>query len=505
MVSYVTASGSKGPGPVAFLAPTLFVLAFVTSLVLEFWLQRGDPLWLDEAWTMGISGPAPWIDFFHQVYGDVNAPLYYLLMYLWQGVFGQSDLAMRAPSLIFAVATPLVIAIVPVDGLSRGQRLTWASLAALWFPALCSAQEARSYAMLLFISTLQTLAFIRLIQAPTTRRALLWASFAALTILTHYDAIFLGAVQGVIYLVAHRMRAVRTWPAGLAFVPAFGWLLYHLPRIVQFARPDIAWYSVLDLDDLTDDLLQLMGKWQCWVLLAVALLAAALRVIDWLRRTQPRQTPPAPTAPLWLAVLAALLSAAALIAIGLVRPSFAPRYLMPDGPGVLLGIVLLIAWIAGRRAAWALGLAVIGVAVAVTHEMAAGERMIPKNFNYEWASRRLEKVHPQRLVFLWDHPAGPIYHPDELAAAGDAFFRRDGVKLTVDGVILKPGEDPNRRLLAGAAPPRSVIIWIYDVGVHDTAASDFPPRITALDPTWTCRQSGRGRAVLACWRKRDAS
>jgi hypothetical protein len=483
----------------------LFALAFITSLVLEFWLQRGEPLWLDEAWTIGIAGPAPWIDFFHLVYGDVNAPLYYVLMYLWQGVFGQSDLAMRAPSLIFAVATPLVIAFTPVDGLSRSQRLTWASLMALWFPALCAAQEARSYAMLLFLSTCQTLAFIRLIQTPTLRRASVWASFAALTILTHYDAIFLGAVQGLIYLVMHRLRAVRTWPAALAFVPAFGWLLYHLPRIAQFARPDIAWYGVLDLDDLTDDLLQLMGEWQCWVFLAVGLGAVALRLIDWRRRKpQPRDVAALSAAPSWLAVLAALLSASALIVIGLLRPSFAPRYLMPDGPGVLLGIVLLIAWIAGRRAVWALGVLVIGVGVAVSHEMAIGERMIPKGFNYERASRWLEKVHPQRLVFLWDHPASVLYHPEELAAAGDAFFRRDGVKLNVDAVILKPGEDPNRRLLAGAAPPHSVILWVYDVGVHDTAAADLPPNITALDPAWTCHRNGRDRAVVACWRKSDA-
>jgi hypothetical protein len=509
MGSNAIRSGSESPSLAhrlsAPLAPVLFALAFITALVLELWLQRGEPLWLDEAWTVGIAGPAPWIDFFHQVYGDVNAPLYYLLMYLWQGVFGQSDLAMRAPSLIFAIATPLVLAFTPVDGLSRSQRLTWASMVALWFPALCAAQEARSYAMLLFLSACQTLAFIRLLQAPSTGRATLWASFAALTLLTHYDAIFLGAVQGLIYLAVHRLRAVRTWPAALAFVPAFGWLLYHLPRIAQFARPDIAWYSVLDLDDLTDDLLQLMGKWQCWVLLAVGLLAVALRVIDLLRRKpRPPHVATLATAPVWFAALAALLSAAVLIVIGLLRPSFAPRYLMPDGPGVLLGIVLLIAWIAGRRAAWALGVLVIGVGVSVSHEMAIGQRMIPKGFNYEHASQALEKVHPQRLVFLWDHPAGALYRPEELAAAGDAFFRRDGVKLKVDAVILKPGEDPNRRLLAGAAPPHSVILWVYDVGVHDTAAADFPPRITALDPAWTCHRNGRDRAVVACWRKSDA-
>jgi hypothetical protein len=506
MVSYVSGSGSRGAGFSALLAPILFALAFITALVLEFWLQRGEPLWLDEAWTIGIAGPASWIDFFHQVYWDVNAPLYYLVMYLWQGVFGQSDLAMRAPSLIVAVATPLVLALSRVEGLGHTERLTWASVTALWFPALCYAQEARSYALLLFISTLQTLAFIRLLQAPNTGRATVWAAFGALAILTHYDAIFLGAVQGLIYLAAHRLRAVRTWPAALAFVPAFGWLLYHLPRIVQFARPDIAWYSVLDIDDLTDDLLHLMGERQCWVLLAVGLLAVGLRFVPLFRsETGRRDALSNSVAPVWLAALAAVISATALIVIGFLRPSFAPRYLTPDGPGVLLGIVILIAGIAGRRAAWALGVLVIALGVAVGAQMAMGERMAPRGYNYERASQLLEKVHPKHLVFLWDHPVDPIEHPEQLAAAGDAFFRRDGVKLTVDPVILKPGEDPNRRLLAGAAQPHSVILWVYDVAVHGTAAADFPPEITTLDPAWTCRHGGGDRfGILACWRKSAA-
>jgi hypothetical protein len=153
-----------------------------------------------------------------------------------------------------------------------------------------------------------------------------------------------------------------------------------------------------------------------------------------------------------------------------------------------------------------LSLLVIGLTLAASRQLEQGERMVPRAYNYERASQILERVHPKHLVFLWDHPVDPIEHPEQLAAAGDAFFRRDGVKLTVDPVILKPGEDPNRRLLAGAAPPHSVILWVYDVAVHDTAAADFPPEITTLDPAWTCRNTGGERfGVLACWRTSDAA
>jgi hypothetical protein len=467
----------------------------------EIWLERGEPLWLDEAWTVGIAAPMRWIDFFHQVYWDVNAPLYYLLMHLWQAVFGQSDLAMHAPSLIFAVVTPLAILAGRDLGLTHAEKLSWAALSAVWFPVLCYAQEARCYALLFFFSTLQAIAFLRLLRSPSTARALVWATFGALAILTHYDALFIGAIQGLIYLGVHRAKAVRTWPAALAFVPAFAWLGYHAPRIAEFARPDIAWYSPIDFDDLPDILTALPGgDRQCWVLLGGAILALGLRFIPWL----PRRRDPFPGWAPWLTTFAALLSAAVLVAIGFFRPSFAPRYLTPDGPGLILGLVLVGRLLAGRRTSLALCVFCLAFALAGLREIAVGERMAPKGYNYERASQILEKVHPQHVVFLWDHPVDPIEHPEQLDAAGGAFFRRDGLHVTVDPVILKPGEDPNKRLLTGATGPHSVILWVYDIDVHGTAAVMFPPRITELDPRWTCRHTRGGRAVVACWRKDEA-
>ncbi|MHB8286943.1 MAG: hypothetical protein ACYDD1_20015, partial [Caulobacteraceae bacterium] len=77
----------------------LMALSVAVALFLELWFE-GEPLWLDEAWTIAIAGQGRWADFFHQVYWDVNAPLYYLIIHLWQGVFGLSDLSLRIPSLI---------------------------------------------------------------------------------------------------------------------------------------------------------------------------------------------------------------------------------------------------------------------------------------------------------------------------------------------------------------------------------------------------------------------
>lgn len=475
----------------------LFGLAYAAALWLEWVVERGDPLWLDEAWTVAIAGQHRWIDFFHQVYWDVNAPLYYLLMHLWTAVAGQSDLAWRLPSLVLATVTPLAVAVRPVEGLPDADRLAWAATLALWFPAISFAQEARCYALLLFLSALQTLAFIRLLAAPSTGRAALWASLGALAILTHYDAVIAGGVQGLLYLALHRGRAVRTWPAALAFIPAFAWFAYHLPRIAAFARPDIAWYAPLGFGDLTKVAGFVAGTpSQLWALAFVASWAILLRVA-W----PPKDAPEPPAAAPWLAVLAALIAAAALVAIGFFRPSFAYRYLTPEAPGLLLGVVLVARLLVGRRIGAAFAGVIAAYLVVSGGAVVHGLRMAPHRYNYEVASEVLERAHPSRLVFLWDHPVDPILHPEQLQAAGGAFFRRDGDPIPVDAVVLKPGEDPNRRLLDEAAPPGSAILWVYDPWVHGTAAREHPPAVGKLDPAWSCREFGRGRwGIYACSR-----
>ena len=482
------------------------------AAALEFGLEGRDPFWLDESWTGGIIAQPSWGAAFHQIYADVNAPLYYVLVRLWSGLAGLSDPALRAPSLACATALPLVAALVPASGLSRAERLGWAAVLAWWFPTLCYAQEARGYALLLLVCTLQTWAFMRLMTAPGMRWAAVWAGLAATAILVHYDALYLGAVQGVLYLGRYPVRAVRSWPAALAFVPTFGWLAYHAPRIAQFARPDIAWYSPLHLAELP----RVAGYMADGGESALGWLALALSVTVTLRLVfiafDARGSRRAPEAsgrgggPVW-AVAASILAAAAMIGVGFLRPSFTLRYLSPSAPGLLLGLVWLAGRLAGRRAAPLAVAALAAVYLGLGGWMLGHRlRMAPKRYSFEAASARLGEGRPARLVFLWDHPVDPILHPEQLSALGGFFLHRAGLQVPVTPVVLLAGEDPNIRLLRDAAAPHSAILWVYDTVVKGTAAVAHPPQITRLDPSFACRRFASGRfGVLACRRPAEAA
>ena len=194
------------------------------------------------------------------------------------------------------------------------------------------------------------------------------------------------------------------------------------------------------------------------------------------------------------------LAAGVLVAMGFVRPSFTFRYLTPCAPGLLLSLVMLARALAGRRgelfALAMLGAVYLGVS---SWMLIHGLRMAPRRYNFEAASAALARSRPSGLVFLWDHPVDPILHPEQLASLGGFFLHRAGEPTPVDAVILKPGEDPNRRLTAEAHAPGSAILWLYDRVVRGTAANAHPPDLVRLDPRLRCRDFGSARfGVLAC-------
>jgi len=480
--------------------PTLaiFVAALLAGLAARLFVSPDRPLWLDEAWTLGVAGLPDWKATVEQVWLDANAPVYPLLIHLWAGLAGTSDAALRFPSLVFSLAAPLLVAGWRVDGLRVEERLALATLLAVWIEGILQAQEARCYAMLLLLATAQTLAFLQLMRRPDLGRAALWAGVAGAVILTHYQAAALGLCQGLAYLATHRMRALRTAPAALALAPALAVGLWHAPRLALFARPDVAWYPLVTWDTVTEVPPYLTGAGALYALPVVGLGLAAWRWVAG-RRGAAGAAGPGPAAP-WLTALTAVAAVVLLLAAGAVRPSFSLRYVTPCVPGVALGLVLGAGRLAPVFPGAFTGLMLMAGALSANWSMdVAGRLRHP--YTFEAASRDLAVTRPAHLVFLWDHPAQQVEQPSQYVMFGGAFLRRAGSTAEVIPVMVRPGEDPNPRLVQSARKPDSVILWLYDTHVRGTAAARFAPRIPALDASFGCRDYARGAiGVIACAR-----
>ena len=478
------------------VVPACLALAAALITVERTWLALARPLWFDESWTAAVAATPDWRSFLTEAYNDVNAPLYYALMRLWEGLAGPSDFALRVPALLALLAAGAVPMVSRIKGLSFEARVTWGALVFGWW-GVGVFLDGRCYALLLALASLQCVLFARLLLAPTQRNAWLWCGVAASTILLQYYALIPAAVQGLVYLAARRQAAVRTWPAVLAFAPAFGWMAYHAPRLQAFSAPEYAWHPLIGpLDALGFTAFAVNPSAPLVLPLAAVVLLAAL-----LLRKKPAETEtaPEPASHLWLVAGAALLALALTLISGAIRPSLTGRYLVPLAPGLLLGLVLI-----ARRSAHA------QLAYVALMALYLGVAMRPGAFNdalklgapygYEEASSVLMQHGVRNVVYVWDHEAAPLMAPSSLQRVGAVFFRRAGDPAQVTPVTPRKGQDANRLALAAATGPRPGVIWIYN-RYGATSARAFPPVIHEIDPRWSCQRFGDAMVgSLACFR-----
>ncbi len=167
--------------------PALLLLTIVAAALRLPHL--GESVWYDEVWYAtshaGSSLSALWSLFLTKP----PAPLYGVVMFFWRSVFGDSELSVRVPSLLFGLASiAMTHRIAGTYGSPRVALLAAAFLCVspvhVWY-----SQEATPYAMTLFFLLASVLAWLRLRAEPT--RALWYAVYCGgllVTVFTHYFA-----------------------------------------------------------------------------------------------------------------------------------------------------------------------------------------------------------------------------------------------------------------------------------------------------------------------------
>ncbi|MBL0176025.1 MAG: glycosyltransferase family 39 protein [Ignavibacteria bacterium] len=229
-------------------------------------------LWLDEAYSLRFAR-VPMAAFFETIaHADQHPPLYYLLLHGTIAVFGQSEAALRFPSLLLSVLTlPAVYLIARRAAGPRG-----ALLAALLFAVSAVhvryAQEARMYALQSFGIAWSLVGLLSALLAETPDRSarhLIWwdramagrwagwmlYSFGALVALYSQNTtlLYIACTAGAVLFLAVAGRVPRAATiAGLGlslFLVATGWLPWAPSFAAQagqvttqfwIPRPDVA-------------------------------------------------------------------------------------------------------------------------------------------------------------------------------------------------------------------------------------------------------------------------
>ena len=416
--------------PIALLA----AVTMAAVLALRIAAARGLPLTIDETFTAVITGQSSLGDFVREARRDVAAPLYYTI--LWLLPHASSDVALRLPSWLFMIAGSALPLVWRVPGQSRAAAIAWSALLFLWLPGAIFATQARPYALLFLVATAQTIAFARLVDQPTLKRAFAWIGCASLTILTHYMGATLGLAQGLLLLATLRTQALKLWPSLVLLLVPIVETVTHFQVLASVAGGDANWWPKVTLANLPDYAIYGFGAFA----LVALMLALGSR---YLRRDEPIPRAAA------LASLSGLLALALLIAAGWGRSLIVDRYLTACAPALMLALVTVASGEAAR-------LALVGLSAAVALYAAVAEPIEVREQSMEWAAEQLIPFHPQQLKFSLGYKGQHTLAVETRARLGEYFFRRAGVPTNAEMVLTLDGRE-----LVRAAGDDSAVLWVF--------------------------------------------
>ncbi|MBE7468992.1 MAG: hypothetical protein DPW09_03190 [Anaerolineae bacterium] len=199
------------------------LVIILIALALRLTLLGEQSLWYDEGVTWLLSQKPPG-ELLRWTAADIQPPLYYLLIWETDALFGSREWALRFPSVIFGMlSVPLMYTLARrLFPAASPHHLTSPPLLAAGLMAISPvmvyyAQEARMYTLLVFEATLAGYLLLKLLHPKpsafnTPSSAFLYVLTAAAALYTHYFAAFL--------LIAHGLYSLfilwqRGWPRQL--------------------------------------------------------------------------------------------------------------------------------------------------------------------------------------------------------------------------------------------------------------------------------------------------
>ena len=332
--------------------PGLLLLLVAASAVLRTRaLDAG--FWIDEALSVGIAAH-PLDEIPGLLRQDGSPPLYYVLLHGWMAVFGRSEEATHALSLVFALAT--IPAAYWAASSLFGRRAGWicAVLAAINPFVTAYAQETRMYTLVALLSVLATGCFLHAFVLGRRRYVAAFALLFVLLLYAHNWSLFFAAGVAAAGAVAWRAspdrRRVLLDAVAVSSVAALCFAPWIPSLAFQAAHTGAPWSTTPSVTGLLQAPAVVLSGSGAVVAL---LLGAGTGLATILRRDATAER---------LLVVATIVVAAVTIVAGWAASQFAPawsnRYLaVIVGPVLLLGATGLAR--AGRIGVVALALVVV--------------------------------------------------------------------------------------------------------------------------------------------------
>lgn len=373
------------------------------------------PFWIDEGISVGVAN-FPFADIPAALRLDGNPPIYYLLLNLWLGLFGDSVAAAHALSVLFSVATVPVAYLLARRPLGRVPALGATAVAATLPYLTYFGQETRMYALVALLSLVVAGLHLHVFAAGARASRVALAVVLIVALYTHTWSVFL--VGGSVVAVGARAllqdgRAARWRVVRIGFLVHLAAAVIWAPWLPTLARQAQETGAPWSLRPTLQMLLEAFGSVVQPTVPAVVFVSALVfggTVLGAARRGRTsidNVPPPAEAQALrdHAIVLAALLAATLLFAYvgSLVSPAWANRYMaVIVGPTILLPGALLTR--SGRATAVVLLLLCVAWGTATQgarlRNKATPQAMIESAAHDLKAGDLVISVHPEQLPVI---------------------------------------------------------------------------------------------------------
>jgi 4-amino-4-deoxy-L-arabinose transferase-like glycosyltransferase len=213
------------------LAIRLGLLLIIIAAVLARFFRLGSrELWLDEAYSVFLAD-MPFRHMLHFAIGDVHPPLFYLFLWTWVRLAGDSEAVLRLFSVLIFSAGAIGFFFVARKWLEKSPAAFATALFVLSPILFTYSLEVRMY-MLLVCAVVALLAVHCLVTKdnnPTWLLLVLYSFTAALVYYIHYVALFVLAGFFLDWLFVTRLRPDRLLRLGFAAVLTLLWIAPWMP------------------------------------------------------------------------------------------------------------------------------------------------------------------------------------------------------------------------------------------------------------------------------------
>lgn len=321
----------------------IVLLLMLATVGFSYVLFIHQSLRLDEAQTFWQVTRSP-LGVLHTVGKDVHVPLYHILIYLWQMVFGHGVETARAFSvLLFALSVPLLVMLGNLVYRNRSTSIFAAAIFALspfmnWY-----GNDIRMYSLLVAVAILNQYFFIKI---RRTDAAYAWWGYTITGIIGIYTHYYFGLVllaQAAFYFLYHTYFPVDAFKkfiiaASVVLLSLVPWITYvwYLGEVGN-SRPLLPQPGLIEIFNTFSHFL--FGE-QSYAVNSFVVALWPLIMLSWFFSLQKKRVRNPDTAYLLFSIVFAV-GVAFLVSI-VIRPVYLERYLIFTLPAFCLLVAAMI-------------------------------------------------------------------------------------------------------------------------------------------------------------------